>query len=229
VSFKAQAWAEQVTDPISTVEAYILDILAYKADEQRFECYPSMQFLARRVRVHRSTVYRALHELETRGLITKVKRGHSQGRANTYRVNVGSATRLPAEVAEERPEHLAPAGEIGQGMLHSATNGYPQGVASDATGDVAQCDKPARGDVAQCDRGVASDATGGVASDATTTINEQSRTITDDAPVVFVTETGRGLVVKLDEETQQIGRTHIAQIRSQLAASRSGSDGPGAL
>jgi pyocin large subunit-like protein len=69
VSWKALDWATDSAVGSSTTK-FILLLLANKADEN-FSCYPSIRTLMAESDAGRSTVMRALNELEARGFITR--------------------------------------------------------------------------------------------------------------------------------------------------------------
>ena len=61
--------------------------LANRADKNG-ECFPSVRRIAEDLSIHKSTVYRAFTELESRGLLERIPRYHIQGgrRSSLYRV-----------------------------------------------------------------------------------------------------------------------------------------------
>src|SRR6267142_2838260 len=77
VSWKALDWATE-SDVGSPTTKFILHLLANKADEN-FSCYPSIRTLMAESGAGRSTVMRALKELEASGLITRQAQFHDSG------------------------------------------------------------------------------------------------------------------------------------------------------
>jgi Helix-turn-helix domain len=103
VSWKALDWATE-SDVRSPTTKFILHLLANKADEN-FSCYPSIRTLMAESGAGRSTVMRALKELEASGLITRQAQFHDSGarRSNRYYLNHPLAPHcLP------RPDHEPP-------------------------------------------------------------------------------------------------------------------------
>jgi hypothetical protein len=87
MSWSALAWATD-SDVGSSAAKFILILLANKADEN-FSCYPSIRTLMAESNAGRSTVMRALRELETRGLISRRPQFHDSGarRSTRYYLN----------------------------------------------------------------------------------------------------------------------------------------------
>jgi Helix-turn-helix domain len=87
VSWKALDWATE-SDVGSPTTKFILHLLANKADEN-FSCYPSIRTLMAESGAGRSTVMRALKELEASGLITRRAQFHDSGarRSSRYYLN----------------------------------------------------------------------------------------------------------------------------------------------
>jgi len=87
VSWKALDWATDSQVGSSTTK-FILLLLANKADEN-FSCYPSIRTLMAESDAGRSTVMRALKELEASGFITREPQFHDSGarRSNRYYLN----------------------------------------------------------------------------------------------------------------------------------------------
>jgi hypothetical protein len=174
----------------------------------------------------------------------------SRGRANEYRLFVDTVPKLPSEILEgspmDSPVPPLPSLLDQEGVSRDDTPLYPQGVAPDATGGVAQRDT--RG-VAGRDRGVAPDATGGVAPDAT----PHTRHIPVNNPQARLSEskhcgevhraphTGEILTCaewqrcgfKFTEDELEVNREGIAQARAAIDAlkrsrsRRAGSEGGG--
>ena len=69
MSWKALDWATE-SDIRSPTTKFVLHLLANKADED-FSCYPSIHTLMTESGAGRSTVMRALQELEATGFITR--------------------------------------------------------------------------------------------------------------------------------------------------------------
>jgi hypothetical protein len=87
VRWKALDWATDSQVGSSTTK-FILLLLANKADEN-FSCYPSIRTLMAESDAGRSTVMRALKELEASGFITREPQFHDSGarRSNRYYLN----------------------------------------------------------------------------------------------------------------------------------------------
>jgi Helix-turn-helix domain len=87
MSWKAVDWATD-SHVGSSAAKFILILLANKADEN-FSCYPSIRTLMAESGASRSTVLRALRELETRGFITRRPQFHDSGarRSTRYYLN----------------------------------------------------------------------------------------------------------------------------------------------
>ena len=83
MSWKALDWATDSEVGSSTTK-FILLLLANKADEN-FSCYPSIRTLMAESDAGRSTVMRALKELEASGLITREPQFHDSGARRSSR------------------------------------------------------------------------------------------------------------------------------------------------
>jgi DNA-binding transcriptional MocR family regulator len=83
VSWKALDWATDSAVGSST-RKFILLLLANKADEN-FSCYPSIRTLTAESDAGRSTVMRALNELEASGFITRQPQFHDSGARRSSR------------------------------------------------------------------------------------------------------------------------------------------------
>ena len=83
MSWQALAWATE-THLGSSAPKFILILLANKADEN-FSCFPSIRTLMAESGAGRSTVLRALRELETRGFITRRAQFHESGARRSTR------------------------------------------------------------------------------------------------------------------------------------------------
>lgn len=87
MSWSALTWATD-TDVGPTTTKFILILLANKADEN-FSCYPSIATLMAEANASRSTVLRALKNLEQHGFITRRPQFHDSGaqRSSRYYLN----------------------------------------------------------------------------------------------------------------------------------------------
>jgi DNA-binding transcriptional MocR family regulator len=87
MSWSALAWATD-SDLGSSTTKFILILLANKADEN-FSCYPSIRTLMAESGAGRSTVLRALRDLEERGFISRRPQFHDSGarRSTRYFLN----------------------------------------------------------------------------------------------------------------------------------------------
>jgi Helix-turn-helix domain len=87
MSWSALAWATN-SDAGPTTTKFILILLANKADEN-FSCYPSVRTLMAEANTSRSTVLRALKNLEAHGFITRRPQFHDSGarRSSRYYLN----------------------------------------------------------------------------------------------------------------------------------------------
>ncbi|MGZ6879057.1 MAG: helix-turn-helix domain-containing protein [Mycobacteriaceae bacterium] len=87
MSWSALAWATD-SDVGSSAAKFILILLANKADEN-YSCYPSIRTLMAESNSGRSTVLRALKDLETRGFISRRPQFHDSGarRSTRYYLN----------------------------------------------------------------------------------------------------------------------------------------------
>ena len=101
MSWKALDWATE-SDIRSPTTKFVLHLLANKADED-FSCYPSIHTLMTESGAGRSTVMRALQELEATGFITRSPQFHDSGaqRSTRYYLNHPQAP------------HLAPRPDLG--------------------------------------------------------------------------------------------------------------------
>jgi hypothetical protein len=80
-------WAIQQT--ITATMKFVLVVLANRADEKTFQCFPSLSSICRDTSLGRSTVIRALNELEKQNLIQRVRRGYQ---STTYVLLTGGLT-----------------------------------------------------------------------------------------------------------------------------------------
>ena len=87
MSWSALAWATD-SDVGSSAAKFIRILLANKADEN-YSCYPSIRTLMAESNAGRSTVLRALKDLETRGFISRRPQFHDSGarRSTRYYLN----------------------------------------------------------------------------------------------------------------------------------------------
>ena len=87
MSWKALDWATE-SDIGSPTTKFVLHLLANKADED-FSCYTSIRTLMAESGAGRSTVMRALKELEATGFITRRPQFHDSGaqRSTRYYLN----------------------------------------------------------------------------------------------------------------------------------------------
>src|SRR5262245_22224339 len=83
MSWKALDWATE-SDIRSPTTKFVLHLLANKADED-FSCYPSIRTLMAESGAGRSTVMRALKELEATGFITRRPQFHDSGAQRSTR------------------------------------------------------------------------------------------------------------------------------------------------
>jgi Helix-turn-helix domain len=107
MSWGALAWATDL-DVGSSAAKFILILLANKADEN-FSCYPSIRTLMAESNAGRSTVLRALRDLETRGFISRRPQFHDSGaRRSTRYLNHPLAPHL-----SHRPDPGPPRPDLG--------------------------------------------------------------------------------------------------------------------
>jgi len=94
MSWKALDWATDLAIANPTAK-FILILLANKADEN-FSCYPSVHTLMEESCAARSTVFRAIDQLEAWGYITRQSRFHDSGaqRSTRYYLNHPAAPHL---------------------------------------------------------------------------------------------------------------------------------------
>jgi len=83
MSWSALAWATD-SDVGSSAAKFILILLANKADEN-YSCYPSIRTLMAESNAGRSTVLRALKDLEKRGFISRRPQFHDSGARRSTR------------------------------------------------------------------------------------------------------------------------------------------------
>jgi len=135
MSWKALDWATE-SDIRSPTTKFVLHLLANKADED-FSCYPSIHTLMTESGAGRSTVMRALKELEATGLITRRPQFHDSGaqRSTRYYLNHPQAPHLAArpdsgpprpDVGPPRPDVGSPRPRSGRAPYHSGTGTVPE-------------------------------------------------------------------------------------------------------
>ncbi len=102
MSWKALDWATE-SDISSPTTKFVLHLLANKADEE-FSCYPSIRTLMAESGAGRSTVMRALQELEATGFITRRPQFHDSGaqRSTRYYLNHPQAPHSPPHPTAKR-------------------------------------------------------------------------------------------------------------------------------
>jgi len=134
MSWGALAWATDL-DVGSSAAKFILILLANKADEN-FSCYPSIRTLMAESNAGRSTVLRALRDLETRGFISRRPQFHDSGarRSTRYYLNHPSAPHLShrPDPGPPRPDPGPPGPAAKRPPSHCGTGtvseGNPPGV-----------------------------------------------------------------------------------------------------
>ena len=129
MSWGALAWATDL-DVGSSAAKFILILLANKADEN-FSCYPSIRTLMAESNAGRSTVLRALRDLETRGFISRRPQFHDSGarRSTRYYLNHPSAPHLShrPDPGPPRPAAKRPPSDCGPGTVSERNPpGVPQ-------------------------------------------------------------------------------------------------------
>ena len=129
MSWGALAWATDL-DVGSSAAKFILILLANKADEN-FSCYPSIRTLMAESNAGRSTVLRALRDLETRGFISRRPQFHDSGarRSTRYYLNHPSAPHLShrPDPGPPRPAAKRPPSHCGTGTVSERNPpGVPQ-------------------------------------------------------------------------------------------------------
>ena len=139
MSWSALAWATD-SDVGSSAAKFILILLANKADEN-YSCYPSIRTLMAESNAGRSTVLRALKDLETRGFISRRPQFHDSGarRSTRYYLNHPLAPHLspspdldppvsiwdPPVRIRDRPRPAATRGECQSGTPRGSHSGTP--------------------------------------------------------------------------------------------------------
>lgn len=79
MSFRATNWAFETSLAGDHKAKLILIALANNADDEKFQCWPSVNYLAKRCEMGRSTVYRCIIHLSKLGLIHHEKRRNTIG------------------------------------------------------------------------------------------------------------------------------------------------------
>ncbi|MCU1699428.1 MAG: hypothetical protein JWR34_5491 [Mycobacterium sp.] len=119
MSWKALDWATE-SDIRSPTTKSVLHLLANKADEE-FSCYPSIRTLMAESGAGRSTVMRALKELEAKDFITRRPQFHDSGaqRSTRYYLNHPQAPHLAArpDVGPLRPKSTPAPSHHGTGTI----------------------------------------------------------------------------------------------------------------
>ena len=126
MSWKALDWATDSEVGSSTTK-FILLLLANKADEN-FSCYPSIRTLMAESDAGRSTVMRALKELEASGFITREPQFHDSGarRSSRYYLNHPLAPHCsPVSVRDPHPDSTRAPSQRGTGPVSER---HPTGV-----------------------------------------------------------------------------------------------------
>jgi Helix-turn-helix domain len=120
MSWSALAWATD-SDVGSSAAKFILILLANKADEN-YSCYPSIRTLMAESNAGRSTVLRALKDLETRGFISRRPQFHDSGarRSTRYYLNHPLAPHLSPS-----PDPAPPPSRSGTPRSRSETGPVP--------------------------------------------------------------------------------------------------------
>ncbi|MGV0675977.1 helix-turn-helix domain-containing protein [Mycolicibacterium fortuitum] len=121
MSWKALDWATE-SEINSPTTKFILHLLANKADEA-FSCYPSVRTLVAESGAGRSTVMRALKELEDAGFIIRRPQFHESGaqRSTRYYLNHPQAPHMAPG-----PDAGPPRPTTGRGRSHPKTEGVSQ-------------------------------------------------------------------------------------------------------
>ncbi|WP_204079415.1 helix-turn-helix domain-containing protein [Mycobacterium riyadhense] len=134
MSWSALTWATDA-DVGPTTTKFILILLANKADEN-FSCYPSIGTLMAEANASRSTVLRALKNLEQHGFITRRPQFHDSGaqRSSRYFLNHPLAPHISPDPDPASPDpDLKPRGfDLRQAPSHRdtgrASRRHPTGV-----------------------------------------------------------------------------------------------------
>jgi DNA-binding transcriptional MocR family regulator len=128
MSWKAVDWATDSHVGTSAAK-FILILLANKADEN-FSCYPSIRTLMAESGAGRSTVLRALRELETRGFITRRPQFHDSGarRSTRYYLNHPQAPHISPDpdTTPPGPDLTPPRPNLTRSPSHSDTGTVSQ-------------------------------------------------------------------------------------------------------
>lgn len=127
MSWSALAWATD-SDVGSSAAKFILILLANKADEN-YSCYPSIRTLMAESNAGRSTVLRALKDLETRGFISRRPQFYDSGarRSTRYYLNHPLAPHLSPSLDPGPPVPIwDPPVPIRDGPRPAATRGECQ-------------------------------------------------------------------------------------------------------
>src|SRR5437870_2067501 len=92
MAYEAIGWALQ--QAINATLKIVLFVLANRASKDRLECWPSLETIAAEASLGKSTVARALSDLERRGLIHRQKGGGVQ--TTTYTLAVPQRDSKPS-------------------------------------------------------------------------------------------------------------------------------------
>src|SRR5258705_2459588 len=119
MSWKALDWATD-SDIRSPTTKFVWHLLANKADEE-FSCYPSIRTLMAESGAGRSTIMRALKELEATGFITRRPQFHDSGAQGStrYYLNDPQAPRRAARphLGSPRPTSTPTKSHHGTGTI----------------------------------------------------------------------------------------------------------------
>ena len=102
VSIQAVAWVLEETE-VEGLTRLVLLALANHADHVTGECWPTVETVAREARCSRRTVFYALNELVSAGLIEKVS-GGGRGKSNRYRLRIRNGAMSGRETVQSTTE-----------------------------------------------------------------------------------------------------------------------------
>src|ERR1700745_283185 len=122
MSWGALAWATE-SEVGSSAAKFILILLANKADEN-FSCYPSIRTLMAESNAGRSTVLRALRDLETRGFISRRPQFHDSGARRSTRYYLNHPLH-PLFSIRDAPRPAAKRGRCHSGTPRGSHSGTP--------------------------------------------------------------------------------------------------------
>lgn len=106
MSNRASDWAWSSGADVDGKTFVVLLKMADNANEQD-ECFPSVDYLARKSKCNRATVYRALNELVALGYIMKISRGGGT-RSNRYRLLINRADKMAPLLPDHADDLAAP-------------------------------------------------------------------------------------------------------------------------